>query len=195
MEKQEFQDKIETIADLLGGYWVAFPEESYNNQATLTKDNITINIQNSGYQKENKISISGSYPHDCHGGISYHDLRNPSIGCSKDKTAEQIARDIQKRFLPAYLEDLQKVLTTNKKTQEYADANYQTINTLADLLGITPEKDHRNEYFLRVYNTLQGLHGLEVNYYGSRVDMKLELTPGQAVEVLTLLKTFEKVEV
>ena len=191
MKKQGFIEKIKPVADILG-YTMTMPEESYQNQAKLTQGNIVINIRNGGYQSEHKISISGSYPKDCHDGISYHGLKNPHINCADSKTPEQIARDIQKRFLPAYLEDLQKVIEMNTKTQQYADARYQIIKTLADLLGVEPEKDHRNEYSLRLPSQLYyrhcGLQKIEVDYYGTRVDLKLELTPEQAIKVLTLLK-------
>lgn len=191
MEKQEFQDKVQKVADILG-YTMILPEEQFIKQATLIQDNIKINIRNGGYQQVNKIHISGSYPHDCHGGINYHGLKNSAINCAATKTPEQIARDIQKRFLPDYMEDMKKIINTNENVQQYADARYETIKTIADLLGVSPQQDHKNEYSIPTWNVLKGLHGLEVDYYG-RVDLKLELTPDQAVQVLTLLKTFGKV--
>jgi len=194
MEKQEFTEKIQKVADILGYTMIMPDSQIFNNQATLIRDDIKINIRHGGYQNTNKISVSGSYPSDCHGGISYHGLKNSHIGCSQDKSAEQIARDIQKRFLLEYLEDLEKVMETNKKTQEYADNRYHTIKTIADSLGVSPQQDHKNEYSIPTWNVLQGLHGLEVDYYGTRVDLKLELTPDQAVQVLTLMKTFDKAE-
>jgi len=195
MEKQEFVDKVRKIAGILG-YTMTIPEESYQNQAILKMPNsdVTINIRTGGYQETKKIYISGSCPANCHGRHHIYNLKNPHIGCSQDKTPEQIARDIQRRFLPDYMEDLKQVLEANKKTQEYADTKNQTMKVLGDLLGIEPKKEHNNEYSLLIWDTLPGLDKIEVDYYGTRVDMKLELTPDQTVQVLTLMKTFEKAE-
>ncbi len=187
MEKQEFINKIQKVADLLG-YKMNIPEESYQNQATLTHENKTIYIRNGGYKNENKIHIFGSYPYDCHNQHNIYSLKNPSINLSQDKTSEQIARDIQKRFMPDYLSDLEIVVARNNKTQQAADAKYSTIKKLADLLGIAPKKeDHNNEYTLPIWNILPGLDRLEVSYDGSEVDMKLVLTPDQTIQVLTIL--------
>lgn len=185
MTKQEFISKIQKVADILG-YEMTVPEESFNNQAELKKDNIWIHIRNGGYQNQNKITISGSYPRDCHNQGYSH--KNLSIGCSQDKTAEQIARDIQKRFLPTYLENLQMVIETNKTIQRSADTKHHTIKALADFLGIPSYKDHNNEYSLPIWNVLPGLRSLEVSYDGTEINMKLELTLDQTLQVLAILK-------
>ncbi len=187
MEKQEFISKIQKVADILG-YEMTVPEESYNNQAELKKDNIWIHIRNGGYQNQNKITISGSYPRDCHNQYNSYGSKNLAIGCSQDKTPEQIARDIQKRFLPDYMADLQKVIETNKIIQESADTKYHTIKALADFLGISPKKDHNNEYSLSVWQALKGLNKLEVSYDGTRINLNLELTLDQTLQVLAILK-------
>ncbi|MFZ2937616.1 MAG: hypothetical protein WA066_02805 [Candidatus Omnitrophota bacterium] len=187
MEKQEFISKIQKVADILG-YEMTVPEESFINQAELKKDNIWIHIRNGVYQNEQKIKISGSYPRDCHNQDSSYGLENPSIRCSQDKTPEQIARDIQKRFLPDYMEDLQKVIEQNKTIQEKADTKYHTIKALADFLGISPEKDHNNEYSLPIWNVLPGLGSLKVSYDGTEINLNLELTLDQTLQVLAILK-------
>ncbi len=187
MEKQGFITKIQNVADILG-YIMTIPKESYQNQAELTKDNIKLHIRNGGYKNESKITIWGSYPRDCHNTSNTYGLKNPSIGCSQDKSSEQIARDIQKRFLPDYMEDLAIVIERNKAIQIQADARYITIKKLADCLGIVPKQEHNNEYSLPIWNVLTGLQKIEVSYDGSRVDMELELTPEQTIQVLTILK-------
>lgn len=191
MEKQAFIEKIQKVGDILD-YAVEFPEDSHDNQATLTHNAITIRIRTGGWKSEDKIKVSGSYPHDCHNQSYSYGLKNPSIGCSVDKTPEQIARDIQKRFLPDYLEDLEKVIGLNKNTQKQADARYHSIKTLADSLGIAPKKEeHNNEYTLPIWNVLSGLDRLEVSSDGTRIDLKLELTLEQTLEVLTILKSWK----
>ena len=60
---------------------------------------------------------------------------------------------------------------------------------ICNFLGIEPKKeDHNNKYTLPIWNVLPGLSKLEVSYDGSRVDLKLELTPEQTIQVLTVLK-------
>jgi hypothetical protein len=191
MEKQVFIEKIQKIGDILG-YTVDFPENSYDNQAILTHNDITIRIRTGGWKSEGKIMISGSYPHDCHNHSYGYGLKNSSIGCSVDKTPEQIAKDIKRRFLPDYLEDLEKVIEINKNTQKQSDAKYLAIKTIADSLGISPKKEeHNNEYTLPIWNVLPGLDRLEVSHDGARIDLKLELTLEQTLEVLTILKSWK----
>lgn len=188
MEKQVFIEKIQKVSDILG-YAVAFPEDSYDNQATLTHNNITIRIRTGSWKSEDKIKVSGSYPHDCHNQSHGYGLKNPSIGCSVDKSAEQIVRDIQKRFLPDYLEDLEKVIGINKETQKQADTKYLAIKTIAYFLGIEPKKEeHNNEYTLPIRNVLSGLDRLEISYDGTEIDLKLTLTLEQTLKVLKVLK-------
>lgn len=187
MEKQEFTDKIQKVADILG-YQMTVPEESFYNQAELLKDNIKIYVRNGGYGNEGKITISGSYPHDCHGQLSTYGLKKPSISCSDSKTPEQIARDIQKRFLPDYMEDLAKVIKMNENTQQQADARYTTLKIIADFLDITPEKDHKNEYNLPIWHVLPELQKLEVSYDGTIIDLQIELTLEQTLKILSILK-------
>ncbi len=188
MEKQEFITKIQKVADILG-YVMNIPEESYQNQATLTQDNKTICVRNGDYGREDKIRISGSYPKDCHNQHNNYNLKNLSIGCAQDKTPEHIARDIQKRFMPDYLADLAIVIERNKDTQQRADARYNTLKTVADFIGIALKKDdYTKEVILPIWNVLPELDKLEVSYDGSRVDMKLELTLEQTIQILTVLK-------
>ena len=144
MEKQAFISKIQKVADILG-YKMTVPEESYNNQAELKKNDIWIHVRNGDYQSRNKIAISGSYPRDCHNQLSTYNMKHPSIGCSQDKTPEQIARDIQKRFMPDYIEDLGKVIERNNRIQEQTDARHHTIKTIADFMGIAPKKEEYND--------------------------------------------------
>jgi len=184
MTKQEFISKIQKVADILG-YEMTMPEKSYNNQAELKKDNIWIHIRNGGYKNEQKIRISGSYPRDCHNQINNYTLT--SISCSDTKTPEQITRDIRKRFLPTYLENLQKVIEQNKITQNRADRRYQTIKTIADFLGIALKKDDYTKEYSLPWNALEELAKLEI-LYDNTVNLKLELTLKQTLQVLAILK-------
>ena len=190
IEKQVFIEKIKKVGGMLG-YTVEFLDERSSNQAKLTNNDITIHIRTGGWQLENKIKVYGSYPHDCHNQSYSYGLKNPSICCSQDKIPEQIAKDIQRRFLPDYLEDLQKVKETNKNIQECANANYHAIKTLADSLSIKPIKDYKDEYSLPIWGVLQGLSSLEVSYDGTRIDLKLELTLEQTLQILTILKSWK----
>lgn len=72
----------------------------------------------------------------------YWDFENtPSIGFAMTKTLDQMIRDIEKRFLPAFLKEAAEI---NKKIQSH----YDYINKKADLIskackafGIEPSKN------------------------------------------------------
>lgn len=183
MEKETFIEKLSKVAKILG-----YRFSINDNFAELKQEDISIWIENGAYSSRDKIHIWGSYPVDYHGDYSSYGIREISINCSPNKTPEQIARDIQRRFLPIYLENLQKTLEHNKTIQENADKKYHAVKILAGLLGKAPAKDHKNHYTINGYNTIDCLRDLEISHDGSEIGMELKLSLNKAVRILRVLK-------
>lgn len=94
-----------------------------------------------------RCACSGVYPRNADG--SYCDVSEyvngskvpaPLIAFSITKTPEQIAKDIQKRFLPDYIARLEKVRARIASTNDY---DTRTNNTLAAILGREPDDHER----------------------------------------------------
>lgn len=66
-----------------------------------------------------RVSFSGSYPSPKAGAGSTYGVERVSISCSLSKTAEQLAADIKRRFLPEYEKNLALVRERNAATENY----------------------------------------------------------------------------
>lgn len=96
----------QAIAELLGASVLPAHgrgDDGYMGRFALSRpngDEIALCFGLANYK--GKIHITGSYLADTRCALAYNEKR-PSISVSVLKTPEQIAKDIQRRFLPAYL--------------------------------------------------------------------------------------------
>jgi hypothetical protein len=90
----------------------------------------SIHLYSGGYQMKERIRISGNFPRTERGEsvelYRYGEKRH-EITVSITKTPEQIARDIQRRFLPRYRELLGGVVERVNKTNQYARTCAQNL--------------------------------------------------------------------
>jgi len=187
METQEFKNKVNEVATILK-MKVEFPSDEdmrSNKWAYLTKEHQKIRISSGYFQSEHKLHIYGDFPRtekreSCHYGPS------ASINVSDSKTAKQVARDIERRFLPVYLPTLQEVLCRVDKTNIYDQKRKANIQKMADYLGVEFKEGNRGP-LIYVYNELPGL-GSKIEAVGEdAVRFELELTPDLAIKVFDLL--------
>lgn len=88
------------------------------------------------YRYKGKYNISGNYsyyPRDC-GAIKY-DGSLPEIGIGIQKTPEQIAKEIQRRFLPEYLEIEAKCKAYKAKKENRIENRNNVLTQLAEYAG------------------------------------------------------------
>ncbi len=188
MEIQEFKTKVVAIGEALK-MSVIFPSDENipsHKWANLIKDNQKIRISNGGYQNEHKLHISGDFPRTskeeyCHYGQS------PSINVSDSKTAEQVARDIERRFFPIYLPELEKAVNQVNATNLFHEKRRANIQKLADYFQVAFKED--KEPSIWVYEKIKGL-GSKIEVRGEdTVKFELEVTPEMAVKIFDLLKS------
>ena len=187
METQEFRNKINQIGTILK-MSVEFPSDEdmkWHKWAHLTKDHQKIRISNGAYQNEHKLHISGDFPRSIKGEPSHYG--NPvDINVSDSKTPEQIARDIEKRLLPAYLPELKKAVDQENSTNIYHQKRQANIQKMADYFGVEFKED--KEPSIYVYDRIKGL-GSRIEAYGENtIKFELELLPEVAIKVFDLLK-------
>ena len=188
METQEFKDKVNRVGAILK-MSIEFPPEGdgrYNRYAYLIKDHQRIRISNGDYQNEHKIHIAGEFPRTIRGETGFYGNSQSSINVSDSKTPEQIARDIEKRFLPVYLPELEKAVNQVNQMNLYHQKRRDNIQKLADYFGNEFKDD--KEPSIYVYDLIKGV-GSRIEAYGEdTVKFELELTPEMAIKVFDLLK-------
>lgn len=136
------------------------------------------------WNNKDKMVISGNYPRTKDNDFyrTYgNDKKAPSIGVSKDKDPEKICRDIEKRFIPDFLEHHAKAAQWVKDQDSYSDAQKNNVDTIAKALNEKPyDKTKVSSYNLHIR--------LE---YASRDYVKLEfddLSIPDALELIAIRK-------
>jgi hypothetical protein len=137
-----------------------------------------------------KYAVGGRYPRPEGGGSDYvpYGIARPTAAMTQSKTPVQIARDIARRFLPAYL-SLYATCQARKAQDEAARADAAAVaGRLSTVLGVRSREDRVNQpgdrhtFFL--YTLPGSAHGtVEVSYGGS---VKIELS-GVAEAMATAL--------
>ena len=189
LSKEEFLEKVKQVGTVLNMELEDKGDEFSRNYAVLKNGTREISFSNGDYQREDKFHISGIYPRNYKREYMVHSYseKSPSINVSEKKTAEQIAKDIQRRFLPHYEELLKKVLERVESSNTAHDKRWEALRIVGEIVGVEPEKGHDGEPRLYVYDRIPGLQGVEARYDGN-LKIELDLEADKAADVLTFLK-------
>lgn len=149
-----------------------------------------------------RLVVSGEWPKDAKGETyrpsSYShstDPQAPEITVSKDRPADQIAKDITRRFLPAYLRAWTAMKERARASDEYEAAKGSLIDRLAVIPGMRryqyPHWGSRKEDRLDFSSGAGGpgryVHG-DVEVFRDNVNIKVNgLDPDTAEKVLRLI--------
>lgn len=152
---QALEKRLQGIVRKLGGTVVA-PNEpnTWNANVESKAGNEGFDLSVGNYRAGwDRVSVSGNYPRGPKGewvDASYYDqtLRNgsggwvklddPKITISLAKTDEQIAAEIERRFLPGYRARLKLVLERIDATKKYEDSISSNLEALRK--AIIPDK-------------------------------------------------------
>jgi hypothetical protein len=105
----------------------------------------------------------------------------PEISVAGDRGAQAIAKEIKKRFLPAYLPLLAKAIARRDEANSYEDKTRANLVYLAASVG-APVPDERNRS--TVYAS-----GVEIQVSGDSITLKLSsLNVEQAKQILQMVK-------
>lgn len=127
-EEREYQARVEALICEVSQILGFTPEKHEKDESwhhvsmNARKGNESLHFSSGGYLLKDRIKISGNFPRARKG--EYFDPYVPGekrheITVSIRKTPEQIARDIERRFLPHYQELLKKVLERIARMDEY----------------------------------------------------------------------------
>ena len=127
MSKNQFNKKMTEVAKILGLTWEG-RTDTWNNSGHLTGEN-QVKIWVNSKEGSQKISFGSCYPSK----VLYRD--RVEIGVSEDKSPEQIAKDIQRRFLPTYLVNLKEAKAQIEVHSNYEAAKQANIELVATPFG------------------------------------------------------------
>lgn len=171
------------------GFTYKKPEENFHEARVIgVKGDSEICITSGGYSVGfERFKVSGRYPRDSRGGYigrvcgdDYQEVGQPSISVSSGKTADQIAKDIRRRFLP----DHEKYLALVQKRVK-SENDYQATIAAA-LKLITGQVDKNKASTEHSASVEPGGEGFgTVTAHGDSVHLELRsITPEQAKAAL-----------
>ena len=89
------------------------------------------------YGSIGKLTVSGEYPRSCKNEY-YAPKYDVSIKMSLDKSSSEMAKEIKRRFLPKYEENLLLIQEQIKLTNEYYAKKDKLLYELVEYTGIAP---------------------------------------------------------
>jgi hypothetical protein len=170
----------DAIAEHIGGTSHGVREGTY--AATVTDDAGREFSIYCGHYSDGKAEIRGGYggdhnewPRDRH-----------AIGVSIDRDPAAIARDVARRFLPAFAAEWDGWLAEVQNRAQYNEANHRTAERLGAILNVAATRDdwrRSDRSQLRWhYNDARGYGNAEPSYAGTKVDLELHGVSAELAE-------------
>lgn len=152
----------------------------------------------SAYRDKNRLSVSGNWPKDATGTqqrpyfSQYSDFgtESPSITFARSKTTAQAARDIARRFLPAFLPMWEKQAATVNHWDDNRTKRKNLAQTLAELLDgkVRGPRDERDSTpaTVSLYNYDRGITSVEFDHDDRDITVKVRCTLDELKQLAAL---------
>jgi hypothetical protein len=202
--RDSFLDLIGQIAQDLPGEWelIPFPVD-YNWGGRLTchagQHDEAIIVFSAGYVLRGssceKMEIRGELPKNAKGESPYigYGKKMPSINVSTSKTGTQIAKDIERRFLPAYTEILKSAVETVRSQDAYYSKRDAMALQIAQIAKVGQDqiRDGKVDFYRSPYHIFnETLAGAEVS--DDDVELRLRLSYRDTLDVLEYLTSRDR---
>jgi hypothetical protein len=181
---------IAGVGEHLAGNWEIIPNpEEWPMGAHLVDPEAHANLYFNHH--EGKIHVSTDLPKDTKGEIPYVEgygqfgKRMPSINTSFNKTPEQIAKEIERRLMPEYMDILMKALSRIASSDSYHNKTEGFAEQIAKLVGVEAKGNKVNFYRSRHPVLNETISRAEV--HEDDVELELRLSYGMTMEVLEFL--------
>jgi hypothetical protein len=182
-----FLELIAGVGEHLAGRWDIIPNpEEWPMGAHLVDPELHASLYFN--HNEGKIHVSTVLPKDAKGEIPYVEgygqfgKRMPSINVSFDKTPEQIAKEIERRLMPEYMDVLMKALTRIASSDSYHSKTEGFAEQIAKLVGVEA-KGNKVDFYRSPHPLLnETISRAEV--HDDDVELELRLSYGMTMEVL-----------
>ena len=196
-------EKVQQIAALLDGTARPLGEESSNERYYITlAGGESIFIAGSSRARRGRVSVSGGqwptytdtggrvcsqWPHVT--WVSDQKLTAPEITCADSKPAEQIAKDIQRRFLPDFLTVWGHCKDAADKNAAYVTGKARAVQDFATTTGGEIGGSGDCVFFRR--GRLKYVRDVGHNDLGKEVTYDIELSDITLVELTAIMKVLK----
>lgn len=197
--RNDFLDLIGEVGQNLPGNWelVPFPAD-YNWGGSLVNhegqyQDATI-VFSAGYVPHGgsceKMEIRGELPKNAKGESPYigYGKKMPAINVSTSKTGLQIAKDIERRFLPAYTELLMKAIETVQSEDAYYNKRDAMAIQIAQIVKVDKDRisDGKVDFYRSPFHVFnETLAGAKVS--DEDVELTVSLSYRDTLDVLRYL--------
>lgn len=157
---------LEAVAPLLSGEWSVETPHDHGAQL-VSADGVTVWARVETYgAKSGRLTLSAGVPD----GYEYsagdtHGLDRPEITVSPDRDPVALARDIDRRLIPAAVDYWQAVSDRIARRHAALSARESLAGELAGVMGTTA-REWRGDWSAPVPDALSGRGAGEVNVYG-----------------------------
>jgi hypothetical protein len=190
ISRSAFLELIAEVGEFLGGSWDIIPNpEEWPMGAHLVDHDIHASLYFNHH--EGKIHVSGDLPKDAKGEIPYVEgygqlgKRMPSINASFNKTPEQIAKDIERRLMPEYMDILMKALSRIASSDSYHSKTEGFAGQIAKIVGVEA-KGNKVDFYRSSHPVFsETISRAEV--HDDDVELELRLSYGTTKKVLEFL--------
>ena len=190
ISRAAFVELIAGVGEHLTGTWEIIPNpEDWAMGARLVDPDLHASLYFNHH--EGKIHVSCDLPKDAKGEIPYVEgygqfgKRMPSINTSFNKSPEQIAKDIERRLMPEYLDILMKALSRIASSDAYHSKTEGFAGQIAKLVGVEA-KGNKVDFYRSPHPVLnETISRAEV--HEDDVELELRLSYGMTMEVLKFL--------
>ena len=192
-----FVELISEVGEHLAGSWEIIPNpEEWPMGAHLVDSDLRASLYfnhhvQPGHVHVGKIRVSAELPKDAKDEIPYVEgygqfgKRMPAINVSFDKSPQQIAKDIERRLMPEYMDVLSKALTRIVSSDSYHSKTEGFAGQIAKLVGVEA-KGNKVDFYRSPHPVLnETISRAEV--HEDDVELELRLSYGMTMEVLEFL--------
>ena len=190
ISRPAFVELIAGVGEHLAGNWEIIPNpDDWPMGAHLVDHDLHADLYFNHH--EGKIHVSSDLPKDAKGEIPYVEgygqlgKRMPSINTSFNKSPEQIAKDIERRLMPEYMDILMKALSRIASSDAYHSKTEGFAGQIAKLVGVEA-KGNKVDFYRSPHPVLnETISRAEV--HEDDVELELRLSYGMTMEVLKFL--------
>jgi hypothetical protein len=188
MERKDFSRLVYDIAGILG-YKVGFPDD-YNNKAEMGKDHERLIISNGGYKLGDRIKVYGVMPRPKDG--RYMRVSSMEITMAVTKTAEQMAKEIGRRFLPEYREKLAECLALIDEHDSAQSDQRASLERMAAVMGKDIHWHNEREANGAIYSYDGAISKVEAQYGGKvKIELKYSIPVDKAIRIIKAIQAIE----
>jgi hypothetical protein len=170
-------------SEQLVGFNVETPEQGERHYVTLRHDDGRAFVLNSTWNGAGKLHVSGIYPKDDgrhmgprEWGALRYDEQAPTINVSASRSAQAIAADITRRFLPTYTALYRACVAKQQEQTHYRNNVATTAAQLAALIPGAELREHDGAQSTAHWYTTTAGYG-DATAYSDTCNLELHSVP------------------